>query len=344
MISLTSAIISASLIASPLGVRAITLEYSTYLGGSSVDSGLGIAVNNAQAFVVGHTYSPDFPTADPYQASLPSIAKWDVFLSAFSSSGSSLIFSTYLGGSERDLGYAIGLDNGEVIIAGYTDSSDFPTRVPYQSSLAGPPDVFVSRLSSSGSQLIFSTFLGGGGADEGYGLAVDNGQAYVTGWTQSTNFPLFAAYQTSYAGGVYDSFVSKFSSDGSQLAFSTYLGGEGIDNANGIAVENGSAFVTGWTQSSDFPVLDPFQASSASPAFYDVFVSKLSTSGSRLLYSTYLGGTDYDYGYGIAVDNGQAYVAGWTQSTNFPLFAAYQTSYASGEYDSFVSKFSSDGS
>ena len=281
MISLVSAVISASLIASPLEVQSIALEYSTYLGGSSVDSGLGIAVNNAQAFVVGTTYSPDFPTADPYQASLPSV-DWDVFLSAFSSSGSSLIFSTYLGGSGNDAGYAIGLDNGEALIAGYTYSSDFPTRVPYQSSLSVPPDVFVSRLSSSGSQLVFSTFLGGGGTDEGYGLAVDNGQAYVAGWTQSTNFPLFAAYQTSYAGGEYDSFVSKFSSDGSQLAFSTYLGGKGTDNANGIAVENGSAFVTGWTQSTDFPVLNPFQASSDSPAYYDVFVSKLSTSGSVL--------------------------------------------------------------
>jgi len=339
MTPLLSAISCALAIAGPLSVRTISLDYSTYLGGGNVDSGLGVTVENSQAFVVGSTYSSNFPTRLPYQASLHGIT-WDVFIAAFASSGSRLLYSTYLGGSLNDNGYAVSLDNGEAVVAGYTHSADFPTRLSYQSTLNSPPDAFVSRLSSSGSLLVFSTLLGGNSADEAYAAAVEAGEVYLAGWTQSTDFPTFHAYRSTFSGGEYDAFVGKLSSSGSQLAYATYLGGMESDNANGLAVADGSAFVVGWTQSSDFPVLTPFQASAA--GFYDVFVSRLSSSGSRLLYSTYLGGTDYDYGYGIAVENGAAYVAGYTRSFGFPLQAAYQTTLINE--DAFVSKLSSSGS
>jgi hypothetical protein len=341
MTPLLSAISCALALSGPWNVRTISLDYSTYLGGGSVDSGLGVAVENSRAFIVGSTYSSDFPTRSPFQASLPSI-NWDVFITAFSSSGSQLLYSSFLGGAGNDNGYAVVLESGEAVVTGFTYSSDFPTRLAYQSSLNNPPDAFVSRLSSGGSQLVFSTVLGGNGADEAYGTAVESGEVYLTGWTQSTDFPVRNAYRSTFSGGEYDAFVSKFSSDGSQIAYSTYLGGKASDNANGLAVAAGSAFVVGWTQSSDFPVLTPFQASSASPTFYDVFVTKLATSGSRLLYSTYLGGTDYDYGYGIAVEDGAAFIAGYTRSVNFPLQNAYQSTLTNEE--AFVSKLSSSGS
>ncbi len=325
----------------PLSVRAISLDYSTYLGGANVDSGLSVAVEGSRATVVGSTYSPDFPTRSPYQASLTTVA-WDVFVAAFSSSGSSLIYSTFLGGAANDNAYAVSLEDSEAVVAGFTYSSDFPTRLPYQPSLNAPPDLFVSRLSSGGSLLLFSTLLGGNGTDEAYGLVAENGDVYVAGWTQSTDFPVRNAYRSTYSGGEYDSFVAKLSSGGSSLAFATYLGGRGTDNANGLAVASGCAFVVGWTQSTDFPVLTPYQASSASPDYYDVFVAKLASSGSRLLYSTYLGGTDYDYGYGVAVEDGAAYLTGYTRSTSFPLESAYQTTLANEEV--FAAKLSSTGS
>src|SRR6266851_2193022 len=191
--------------------------------------------------------------------------------------------------------------------------------------------------------LVYSTYLGGSSTDVGFGIAVDSsGNAYVTGYTQSSNFPTTAgALQTTF-GGLADAFVSKLNSSGSALVYSTYLGGGSTDFGFGIAVDSsGGAYVTGYTQSSNFPATaGALQTTFGGGA--DAFVSKLNSGGSALVYSTYLGGSSFDFGFGIAVDSsGNAYVTGYTCSSNFPTTAgALQTTFGvGGAIDAFVAKF-----
>ena len=298
------------------------LSYSTYLGGNNADYGNSIAVDaSGSAYVTGLTYSTDFPTLNPYQTDQ---ADYDLFVTKLSSSGNSLIYSTYLGGSNEDRGYSIAVDgSGSAYVTGRTYSTDFPTLNPYQTDQSGA-DVFVTKLSSSGSSLIYSTYLGGDSWDEGYSIAVDgSGSAYVTGYTLSTDFPTLNPIQTYQA--YEDVFVTKLSSSGNSLVYSTYLGGSGEDKGHSIAVDgSGSAYVTGYTFSTDFPTLNPYQTTFH--GVIDVFVTKLSSSGNSLVYSTYLGGSSFDYGYSIAVDgSGSTYVTGYTYSTDFPTLNPYQT-------------------
>jgi len=387
-----------------------TLIYSTYLGGSDWDGGHGIAVDSwGNAYVTGETESSDFPTQNPYQGSKPGsdavfVAKLsssgntliystylgagrghsiavntfgnayvtgetthfptlspyqgsyggglsDAFVTKLSSSGSELIYSTYLGGSGSDIGYGITVDSsGDAHVTGVTKFSvteprDFPTQNPYQDNYSGNGDAFVTKLSSNGSTLIYSTYLGGSDWDGGHGITVDSsGNAYVTGWTRSSDFPTQNPYQGSKPGND-DAFVTKLSSSGSELIYSTYLGGSMDDYGCGIAVDsNGNAYVTGETESFfDFPTKNPYQGNIGGG--YDAFVTKLNSSGSTLIYSTYLGGSNYDSGRCIAVDSsGNAYVAGSTGSSNFPTENPYQDSFAGETYDAFVTSFLPNGS
>ncbi len=327
-----------------------TLRYSTYLGGSSNDWGAGIAVDGSgNAYVTGETDSLDFPTQDPYQGSYAG-GMDDAFITKFSSSGSALTYSTYLGGSEDDVGKGIAIDSsGNAYVTGQTYSTDFPTQDPYQGSKAGDAgsyDAFITKLSSSGSALTYSTYLGGSESDGGIGIAVDgSGNAYVTGFTYSTDFPTQDPYQGTYADNR-DAFITKLSSSGSALSYSTYLGGSIGEIGNGIAVDgSGNAYVTGQTGSSDFPTQDPYQGTNAGGG--DAFITRLSSSGSALSYSTYLGGANDDGGNGIAVDgSGNAYVTGQTYSTDFPTQDPYQGSKAGDAsfYDAFITKLSPSGS
>src|SRR5713226_9516189 len=229
-----------------------------------------------------------------------------VCVSKLNSSGSALLYSTYLGGSSDAVGQGIAVDSsGNAYVTGYTQSSNFPTTAgALQTTFGGLADAFVSKLNSSGSALVYSTYLGGGSTDFGFGIAVDSsGGAYVTGYTQSSNFPATAgALQTSF-GGVPDAFVSKLNSSGSALVYSTYLGGSSFDSGQGIAVDSsGDAYVTGYTSSSNFPATaGALQTTFGGGA--DAFVSKLNSGGSALVYSTYLGGSSFDFGFGIAVDS-----------------------------------------
>jgi hypothetical protein len=315
-----------------------TLEYSTYLGAVDFDEGHAIAADGAGcAYVTGGTFSPGFPTENPYQTYQAAL---DVFVTKLSSSGNSLVYSTYLGGSSEEWGWGIAVDKaGCAFVTGETYSSDFPTENPYQSD-QGYGDAFITKLSSSGSSLVYSTYLGGGSGDEGHAIAVDEaGRVYVTGETISPDFPTENPCQTDQ--GYADVFVTKLSSSGSSLVYSTYLGGEYIDVSSGIAVdEAGCAYVTGGTISPDFPTENPYQTDQGDT---DVFVTKLSSSGSSLVYSTYLGGGDTDVGRGITVDKaGCAFVMGDTRSSDFPTVNPYQTD--QGSSDIFVAKFSSSGS
>ncbi len=250
-----------------------------------------------------------------------------------------LVYSTYLGGSGRDVGAAIAVDAaGSAYVAGYTDSTEFPTKSPYQSTKTGrDPDAFVTKLAPSGNALVYSTYLGGAGYDEGRGIAVDaTGAAYVAGVTNSTGFPTRSPYQAACQGS-FDVFVAKLAPAGNALVYSTYLGGSGIDHGRAIAVDGaGSAYVAGLTQSDDFPMQSAYRMVRRGAQVG--FVTKLTSAGSALVYSTYLGGSGTDSAEGIAVDAaGAAYVTGYTNSADFPVEAAYQWGLR-GPSDAFVTK------
>jgi hypothetical protein len=326
------------------------LIYSTYLGGSGDedmggDAKGGITVDaHGNAYVTGWTNSSDYPTRYPYQAYQGS---YDVFVTKLYSSGSSLIYSTYIGGGGDEWGYDLSVDSdGGAYVSGYTTSSNFPTANPYQSAMQGGTyDAFVTKLSSSGTNLIYSTYLGGTGDDLGHGIMIDgSGNAYITGSTSSSNFPILNPYQATNQGYT-NAFVTRLSGSGNNLVYSTYLGGEGYDEGLAIAVDgSGSTYVTGRTDSPNFPTMNPYQA--INHGTHDVFVTKLSSSGSSLVYSTYLGGGGDEWGLSIVIDGSRCtYVVGTTSSNDFPVSSPYQAMNHGGEYglDAFVTKLSISG-
>ena len=262
-------------------------------------------------------------------------------MTEFSVSPGSIVYSTYLGGLGNDQANDITVrDNASVLVTGSTTSANFPTTPSsIQPALAGDRDAFVTNFSLAGNALDYSTYLGGSGDDESFGIAIDGaGNAYVTGRTSSTtNFPTLAPAQLLYGGGTNDAFAAKMCPAGSALIYSTYLGGAGDDQGKGIAINGaGNAYLTGSTRSANFPTLGPFQATLGGVS--DAFVTKLSLTGDSVLDSTYLGGSGADEGQGIGVDLvGSAYVAGFTESANFPTMAPFQTAFG-GVRDAFVTK------
>ena len=323
-----------------LNAAGSTLSYSTYLGGSSDDYGIGIAVDSSgNAYITGLTSSTDFPTVNSLQATFGG-GYYDAFVAKLNAAGSTLSYSTYLGGSSDENAHGIAVDSsGNAYVTGLTSSTDFPTANAVQASNGGGNyDAFVAKLNAAGSTLSYSTYLGGSAYDFAQGIAVDSsGNAYITGVTLSTDFPTANAVQASY-GGSYDGFVAKLNAAGSTLSYSTYLGGSSDDYGIGIAVDSsGNAYVTGLTSSTAFPTVNSLQATFGGGS-YDGFVAKLNAAGSTLSYSTYLGGSSDEYGYGIAVDSsGNAYVTGLTGSTDFPTVNPLQASYGGG-LDAFVAK------
>jgi hypothetical protein len=301
------------------------LLYSTYIGGSQADFASGLAVDADGNLVLGGlTQSRDFPVADPLQSSLH--GQSDGFVTKVNASGSRLFYSTFLGGSGDDLGRELVVDrSGSAYLLGTTSSSDFPTAGAFQLRHGGGTwDVFVTKINPVGSSLLYSTYLGGNDDDfpGSAGLVVDHeGSAYVTGRTRSRNFPLVSPLQPQHGGGNDDVFVAKLTPDGEALAYSTYLGGSGFlgDFGDGIAVdEDGNAYVVGTTSSADFPQVNPLQA--AGGGFFDAFVAKLDRAGSRLLYSSFLGGSHFDNGRAVATGgDGIVYVVGDTFSRDWPF-------------------------
>jgi hypothetical protein len=333
------------------------LVYSTYLGGSGDDLGAGIAVDAAgNAYVAGWTSSVDFPTtASSFQTTyhgggsrIFGIPSGDAFVTKIDPEGT-LVYSTFIGGRDREfevVGIAVDA-SGSAYVTGLTSSADFPTTPgAFQSTFGGIADVFVAKLNPTGSELVYSTYLGGREFEFAPGLALDGGgNAYVTGITTSSDFATTrGAFQTIYSGSQ-DAFVTKLNPTGSALVYSSYLGGSGLDEGRDVVLDSlGNAYVTGVTSSTNFPTtMSAFQAFLRGET--DVFVSKLNATGSKLVYSTYLGGTGVDISRRLLVDaSGNAYITGSTTSLDFPLTPdAFQITIGGGE-DAFVTILNPVGS
>ncbi|HZW05310.1 MAG TPA: SBBP repeat-containing protein [Candidatus Nitrosotalea sp.] len=347
------------------------LMYSSFLGGSQTNTLTKIAIDAAgNAYVAGNTSSGDFPAAPTPQsmtfgAGSPSRG---AFVAKIDPTGSNLLYTTYLSGSVSEEATGLAVDkSGNVYVAGTTHSPDFPTRNAFQSTCnthvqAGTcSSAFLAKIAPTGDSLVFSTYLGGSGGESGRSLAVDAADnAYLVGATSSVDFPVTPGAAEPKCGGAcqQNAFVAKFNPTGDSLAYATYLGGSGTDDAAELAVDaSGSEYIAGRTTSSDFPLAAPFQnactpdaTSTTGACVATAFVAKIKPDGSAFEYSTYLGGSLGSRASGIAVDSlGSAYVAGSTQSPDFPVQHAFQKSCGidlvshACSVDAFVTKLAPSG-
>ena len=322
------------------------LLYSTFLGGSLQDYAYDIALDGtAKAYVVGATYSTDFPTT-PGSYQKGKKGNQDAYVIKLSANGREPLYSTYFGGSGSDIARSIALDNiGNAYITGETQSTDFPTTPgSYQKEFKGVADTFSVKFNTSGSALHYSTYLGGTWSDTAYDISVDESyNAYIAGSANSLDFPVTeGAYQTKNKGQ--NAFITKLNPKGTALLYSTFLGGSIQDIAFGIKVDNnGHTYVTGRTQSTDFPTT-PGSYQNQNKGYADIFFTILDSSGSTLIYSSYLGGSDNDIAYSIALDSNKcAYITGSTQSTDFPISTGAYQKKLNGSLDGFVVKFCENG-
>ena len=340
-----------------------TFAYATYFGGNGGEAAYAVKVDDTGAvYITGATLSPSFLfsiSTNSFQTNFNGgTLTGDAFVAKLDHTGTNLVYFTYLGGNKEDAAYGLALDSaGNVFLAGTTDSPDFPTRNPLFATIAGSPDptigvfpndVFVAELNGDGSALVYSTYLGGAGNDIGSGVAVDPaGNTYVTGFTDSTNFPTLNACQSTNGGGD-DAFVAKLGPGGTNLVYSTFLGGHTGDHGQSVAADGeGFAYVTGYTFSTNFPYLNGFQTTNYGSA--DVFVTVLNPTGA-LVYSTYFGGSFSDFATHIVLDPARnLLIAGTTQSTNFPQTGSILNLGAGNNgtnafnYDAFVAEIDTNG-
>ena len=333
-----------------LNATGSALLYSTHIGvGGEGIRGFGIDVDSAGNAYVAGGCGPGFPFT-PGAFQMGSSAFSSAFVMKLNPAGSAAVYSTFLSGGGIDYANSLAVDkNGNAYVTGYASSASFPTTSGgFQTVLGGGVDAFVTVVNPAGSGLVYSTFLGGTGNEDGRRIAVDSfGMAYVAGVTSSSNFPTTTgAFQAAFGGGNADAFIAKLDptkSGVASLIYSTYLGGSGDENAENfprgvLAVDNaGNAHVTGTTTSTDFPTVNPIQP--APVGGFHAYVAKLNAAGSKLIYSTYLGGSGGDRGHGIYVDSGgNAFVTGQTWSLDFPLTSnAFQPA-PGGSSDAFVVK------
>jgi Beta-propeller repeat len=318
------------------------LAYSTYLGGSGRDFATAIAIDaGGNAYIAGYTSSVGFPiVAGAFQNSYAG-GFFDGFATKINATGSALLYSTFIGGTGNDTLSSIAIDgNGNAYLAGQTDSSNFPTSAGVlQPVNNGGVDAVVTKLNPAGSGIVFSTYLGGSSDELGNAIAIDwSHNVYVGGATASMDFPISAgAFQTSI-GGSYDAFVTELNSTATTIVFSTYLGGSGSDQATALVLDASSnVWLTGSSSSTNFPLLNALQGQAAGGN--DVFVTNLNSTGSALLFSTYLGGSADDSGLAIRLDNAASpVIAGITSSANFFTTSGVVQSSFGGGYDGFIIK------
>jgi hypothetical protein len=329
---------------------------STYLGGRKWDQVEALAIHpkTGEVYVAGSTDSIDFPkTTGGAQASRS--GDGDAFVARLNSSLTQILQSTYLGGSKNEenaTALAIHPKTGEVYVAGYTNSTDFPrTSGGAQKDYGGGKyDTFVARLNSSLTQILQSTYLGGNDWDVAYALAIHptTGEVYVAGYTFSTNLPRTAGgVQKDYGGGEQDAFVARLNPNLTQILQSTYLGGSKEDKAIALAIHptTGEVYVAGWTTSTDFPRTTGGAQGRYGGEPSDAFVARLNSNLTQILQSTYLGGNGADWAHALAIHpkTGEVYVAGYTFSTDFPRTSGgAQGRYGGGPQDAFVASLTAD--
>ena len=346
------------------------ISFSSYLGGARIDRAFAVTTDSeGDIYITGNTLSNNFPVKDAFQ---PAVApprdgsgENDAFVTKVDAAGNGIIFSSYLGGNGTDIAYGIAVDgNKNIYLVGKTLSNNFPTTTGAFIENPKRTDGFVTKISASGALLVYSTYLGGGSnesapgfGESGEARAIDvdaEGNAYITGVTTSDSFPVTpGAFQTSRGAAFadFDAYVSKLNSTGTALLYSTYLGGSddelldsSVDFISGdIVVDSGSAYVTGYTKSADFP-----EASNTIGGGKDVFIVKLNPQGSAADFSRYLGGTGDEEGNGITIDSvGNIVVVGYTKSDDFPLANPFQNSNASSgdpnPQDMFITKLDNNG-
>ena len=323
------------------------LSYSTLLGGVNAHQGQAVAVDSTgNVYVAGSTDSPTFPTTagviQPFTGGLN-----DAFVMKMAPGGASLLYSTYLGGTGNDYARALAVDGtGDVYVTGYTYSTDFAvTAGVFQPTLDGGSDAFLTKLDPQAASLLYSTYLGGGLTDSASSVAIDSsGNAYVSGTTNSLNFPTTTGAFQVALGGNNDAFVSELNPTATALIYSTYVGGTGSDVAYAMAIDGtGAAFLAGTTSSTDFPITSGVVQATYAGA-NDAFVTKVAPGGGSLAYSTFLGGSGNDIAFGIAVDSsGNATAAGATGSTNFPVTSGAAQGANDGGDDAFIARLDPTG-
>jgi len=324
---------SNDVIVSKLSSGLDSLIYSTYIGGNSRESAYGIAVDYIGcAYVTGITESTDYPTKN---AMWVNMSNNDSFLSKLGANGDSLIYSTYLGGNNADAGWAVAVDKEcQAYAVGYSYSTDFPLLYSPQQNVY-MNEIYITKFNPQGDAIRYSTFIAGSNLDNAYDIVVDNdGRAYITGFSKSTDFPTLNPFQE-YQGD-YDAIAAKLEPTRCIRDFCTYIGGNAYDEGYGIAIDSRkNIYIVGSTASTNFPIHSPFQED---PGYWDAFLIELDSSGSNTIFSTYLGGSEGDYGYAVAVDRfDNIYVLGSTYSDDFPTLNPYQT--AQGWGDAFIMKF-----
>jgi hypothetical protein len=319
------------------------LAYSTFLGGSSFEAGVEINVDRTgNAYILGGTSSANFPvTPGAFDTSFNGVS--DTFVAKLISSGSALVFATYLGGSNGAGAGGIAIDRaGNVFVTGSTQSSDFPTTTgAFQTQHNGSSDAYVLKLAPDGSTLVYSTFLGGASGDGGGGIEVDaGGNAYVAGTTASLDFPVTpGAYDTShFVIDGSDAFITKLNGSGTGVVYSTYMGAGSI-GTRALEIDSlGNAYITGPVTSGLDTTQDAFDRTHNGSD--DASLMKLNTAGSALVYSTYLGGSNSEEGWGITLDSdSNVYLAGHTYSMNFPTTPNAFKRRNRENADAFVTKF-----
>jgi hypothetical protein len=334
-----------------LNANGNALVFSTYLGGDTFDAAGGIALDSSNnIYITGRTTSSNYPTLNPIQASYSGGPGADVIITKINAAGTALVYSTYLGGNAGtdggfENGSSIDVDSaGNAYITGQTRSTNFPTANPVQATFGGgfpDGDAFITKINAAGNALVYSTYLGGSDNDVGADIDVDSaGVAHVGGFTSSSNFPTANAFDSTF-GGTQDGFATKLNAAGNAFAYSTYFGGSGSDAINDIAVDSsGNTYVVGGTNSTDLPTVNPTQGTIGGGTG-DAFATKFNAAGSALMFSTYLGGSDFDRANALAVDSANSiYVVGLTASTNFPTLSPVQAANGGGTHDAFVTKIS----
>ncbi|UCD64614.1 MAG: SBBP repeat-containing protein [Candidatus Zixiibacteriota bacterium] len=322
------------------------LIFSTYLGGMGREENPRLTLDDlGNVYVAGRTSSPDFPVVNGYSGTLNGAS--DAFVAKLGPGGDAIVYASFLGGTSDEWATGIAVDvAGSAYVVGITESSNFPTASAWSGELAGGSDAYLTKFTAGGDQLVFSTYLGGSKDDAARGIGLDQlGRPCLSGETYSRDFPVVNPLYGSL-DGFCDGFVARFSEAGDDLIYSTYLGGSSNDWCKSIATDaDNNIYVCGDTESDDFPTANAIQPDYAGGSHIgtDLFVAKLSSSGQSLGYSTYLGGADDDFGYGMAVDaDGNVYLTGGTYSVDFPTYAMAGAGH-SGEVDAFVTQMAGSG-